>query len=92
MSRTIDDLIREHLGPGVEIITIDPGNVVLCDDCNQDYTDSDAGGGMTFQSKALGECCAPKWREDAIKYDEEHFIRENTTGKSFADWVREDLR
>jgi hypothetical protein len=65
------------------------GDTVLCDDCDTDYTASQATGGILFQSKALGPCCAPEWEESARKYGEEHFIRGRCPeGVSFAGWVR----
>lgn len=74
-------------------IDIDPGDVVLCDGCNKDFTDSDERGGIYgFGSKAIGPCCARKWIESAEEYDELHHIKAVNEHKSFADWVREDLR
>jgi hypothetical protein len=65
------------------------GATVLCDDCDMDYTASPLAGGILFQSKALGPCCAPKWEDSARKYGEERFIRARCPeGVSFADWVR----
>lgn len=77
----------------IERIVIKPGNVVLCDDCSKDFTDSDESGGLLFQSKAIGPCCARRWKDGAALYHETRFIRARCPdGKSFADWVREDLR
>lgn len=78
---------------GAMVITLEPGHNVVCDDCNKDYTDSDELGGLQFQSKAIGPCCVQSWLDGAKKHSEEHFIRARCPdGKSFADWVREDLR
>jgi len=77
----------------MEIIEIDIGDRVVCDDCNKDYTDRQESGGILFQSKAICPNCTPKWKLSAEEYGEEHFIRAVCPpGKSFADWVREDLR
>ena len=59
-----------------------------------DYcTDSDATGGIQFQSRALGPCCAAKWLAGAKKHNEERSITARCPeGKSFANGVREDLR
>ena len=76
-----------------ETITIDPGNCVVCDICNQDFTDSNESGGLLFSSYAIGPCCAEQQLESIKKFEEERFIREYCPkNKSFADWVREDLR
>ncbi len=72
-----------------KVIVIDPGNTVVCDFCDDDFTNSDEQGGFLFQSKAVCPHCSEKMMVTVKKYDEEYFIRgtcpENT---SFADWVR----
>lgn len=78
---------------GAAVVTLEPGHNVVCDDCNKDFTDSDEQGGLQFQSKAIGPCCSKRWEDGAVKHDEIRFIRGYCpAGKSFADWVREDLR
>ena len=73
--------------------TITLGDTVLCDMCNKDYTDSDEKGGIQFQSKAVCPTCTPQIEESAQKYYETEFIKNRCPkGKSFAQWVREDLR
>lgn len=68
---------------------INPGRTVLCDLCNEDYTDSDAIGGFLFQSKAVCPKCAPKFMEDIKKHGEEKFIRAVCPSPiPFADWIR----
>jgi len=70
-------------------ITIDPGDVVLCDYCNKDYTDLKDCGGILFQSKAICPECAPKARERIAHYKEERFIRgECPKDMPFSNWVR----
>ena len=87
-----DEKFREIFGDA-PVITLDPGNVVLCDGCNHEYTDSEVSGGILFGSYAYGPCCAPRMEEGAKKYNEEYNIKGRCPeGKSFADWVREDLR
>ena len=39
---------------------IDVGNIVVCDVCNDDYTDSDEKGGFLFRSYAYCPKCAKK--------------------------------
>ena len=76
-----------------EVITIDPGHHVVCDICNEDFTDSDVSGGFLFGSNAVCPNCADAFLEDVRKYNEEWAIRGRCPpDKSFADWVREDLR
>lgn len=55
---------------------IDIGNVVLCDICNRDYTNSDAKGGFLFESKAICPECAPEFEAGVKKYHEEKYIRD----------------
>lgn len=77
----------------MEVIRIEPGRNVICDDCSVDWTDRTESGGILFHSKAICPKCEHAWRNSAIKYDEQHFIRgECPKDKSFADWVRQDLR
>jgi len=71
----------------------DLGDNVICDLCGKDFTNSDAVGGIEFVSKA----CCPDWTptilKSAKKYNEESHIRSRCPkDKSFAQWVREDLR
>lgn len=77
----------------IEYIHIEPGNNVLCDFCGDDYTDSDEQGGIMFGSKATCPKCTREMMPNIRKYDEQGYIKaECPAGKSFADWVREDLR
>jgi hypothetical protein len=77
----------------MQIIRLDPGRKVMCDDCGKDYTDLPDVGGLLFSSKACCPECAPRWEELAQQYDEEHAIRARCPkGMSFADWVRNVLR
>lgn len=69
------------------------GNVVLCDFCAQDYTNSTEEGGLLFGSYATCPQCAPKIEADAAKYNEtKHITRRANPGQSFADFVRLGLR
>lgn len=72
---------------------LEPGRLVFCDDCGEDYTDRTDAGGILFQSKALCAKCAPRWEQSAKQYGEERFIRSRCPdGMAFADWVRDELR
>lgn len=67
--------------------------VVLCDGCGEDYTDRPDNGGILFVSKALCPTCGVRWEEASEREHETAYIRARCPeGKSFADWVREDLR
>lgn len=71
----------------------DLGNVVLCDLCNKDYTNSNVSGGFTFGSKAVCPDCEDNFRKLVKECEEDHLITaECPEDKSFADWVRHDLR
>lgn len=80
---------REDPFKGFHKIVLDPGNTVLCDYCNRDYTDSAEQGGFLFGSKAICPKCAPDAEASIRRYKEEGFIRGFCPkGVSFADWVR----
>ena len=73
--------------PGREV---DVGRIVVCDGCDEDYTDSDARGGIIFGSNAYCPACAPRIERSAIKYGEGHYIKARAfEGQGFADFVRE---
>jgi hypothetical protein len=57
-----------------KVTKIDVTNVVKCDSCNADHSNKSAPGGFLFQSKAICPECVPRWREQAQKYGEAHFI------------------
>lgn len=82
-----------YIKDGILHIELIPGNDVLCDSCGVSYTDRDDEGGIMFDSKALCPECAPRWEVKAERFDELSHIRARCPkGKSFADWVREDIR
>lgn len=67
---------------------IDIGDIVVCDSCNEDYTDSDAVGGFLFASNGICPKCAPEYRADVEKYQEQEFIRaEARPGETFKSFV-----
>jgi NAD-dependent SIR2 family protein deacetylase len=71
-----------------KVITIDGGDTVLCDMCNQDWTNSEVSGGFLFLSKAICPDCEEGMRKNIIKYNEEHFIRGTCPeNMSFYDWI-----
>ncbi len=72
---------------------IELGNQVFCDDCNGDFTHSDACGGLQFQSRAICPECMPTWEHNIKRHGEEQFIRARCPeGMPFRKWVIEILR
>lgn len=73
---------------GFTHIVIDPGDNVVCDFCNEDYTNSFAKGGLLFGTHAVCPDCAPRLRSDAKEYNEESYIRaEAGPDQTFYDFV-----
>lgn len=67
---------------------INHGPVVICDLCNEDYTDRDDKGGFLFGSKAVCPGCGPKFEKEVKKYQEEEYIRDRAKeGESFKEFV-----
>jgi hypothetical protein len=91
---TMDEMKRTVLQKGnVTIEIIEPGNLVFCDYCGEDWTERTESGGFLFGDKAVCPTCAPKSLASIKSYGEERYIRGTCPeGKSYADWVREDLR
>jgi hypothetical protein len=54
--------------------SFDIGDTVICDICNEDFTDSLECGGMLFGSYGVCPRCTPRMLEDIKKYKEEHGI------------------
>ncbi len=74
-------------------MTDDGIDIVLCDGCSKDYTHSEESGGILFSSYGYGPCCEEGMRKNIKKHGEEEFIKgECPKDKSFADWIREDIR
>lgn len=74
----------ENLG---ETVPLD--DVVVCDICNRDYTESDQCGGFIFGSNAYCPPCAERSLTNILRYGEVHYIRALCpAGVNFADFVR----
>ena len=59
----------------------------------EDFTERPDVGGIAVGGKAICPWCEPKWRRGLRRENEEHHIvAVCPPGKSFADWVRQDLR
>ncbi len=68
---------------------IDIGETVVCDVCNDDYTDLPDSGGFIFGSYAYCPKCAIDGMKNIQKYKEESRIRAVCPShSSFADFVR----
>ena len=71
----------------MEVNIFDVGDVVICDLCGKDYTNSNACGGIIFGSKAVCPECLPEFMKGIKKYNEQHYIKatcpENVTFKDF---------
>lgn len=65
------------------------GNIVICDVCNGDFTDSELSGGFIFGSNAYCPRCAKRNLPMIKSYNEEHYIKAFCPeGVTFADFVR----
>lgn len=86
--------VTQHDRPdGTRVINVDPGNQVFCDGCNKDWTGLPDSGGLLLGSYAYGPCCDGETLSACERYKETHLIKARCPeGKSFADWVRQDLR
>ena len=74
-------------------VVLDPGDMVICDICGVDWTDSTKSGGFLRGSYAVCPDCEDGERKKLKFYGELHHIRATCPPKkSFADWVRQDLR
>lgn len=91
MTRTLEEFLEVF--PEAEIIEVIPGDNVICDLCDKDFTDLPDQGGFLFLSKGVCPDCAPRFEAKVKEFQEEEFIRARCPpGKSFADWIREDCR
>jgi hypothetical protein len=65
------------------------GRLVICDSCNEDWTDRPETGGLLFGSYAVCPDCQPEWEKNIKASKEEAYIHGFCPkDKSFGDWVR----
>ena len=77
---------RAHENPG-EAQPI--GRIVVCDICDEDWTDRPESGGFVFESKGVCPDCAPRFMKSVEGYGETQYIRARCqAGQSFADFIR----
>lgn len=70
--------------------SIDIDDTVVCDYCDEDYTESADHGGFIFGSKAICPKCAPNALASIEKYNEQRYIKAHAQHQqSFANFVRE---
>jgi len=82
------EVLATGYASGFEYTKIDVGDRVICDDCNEDYSNSEASGGLLFSSKAYCPKCAPRLEADAVKFGETKYIKARCAeGQSFRDFV-----
>lgn len=63
---------------------------VVCDSCNDDYTNSPVEGGIIFSSYGYCPGCTPRMMREITKYNEKEYIEATCPeGTSFADFIRE---
>ena len=84
VEQSSEDFYKEM---GFKVININPGNLVLCDGCNANYTDRDTLGGVLLSRSAFCPNCAEEIIKSAKKYKEEKFLTYPKEGESFKDFV-----
>ena len=81
-------IITERKVGNLTIVNIDPGDTVLCDLCNKDFTEDDSTGGFLFSGKAVCPDCAPEFMKSIKRYHEERFIKAQARpDETFRDFV-----
>ena len=79
--------LEELKAMGFEVITLDIGDRVVCDGCNEEYTNSEEKGGILLNRTAYCPACAPRVIAGAKKYGEEMYLAYPDPGLSFRDFV-----
>ena len=70
-------------------ITINPGRHVLCDLCNQNFSDRPELGGMIVGGYAVCPLCAPSFEQELSRQNATYMIRARCPANtSFADFIR----
>lgn len=78
--------------PDAVTIEVDPGDSVVCDICDEDFTSRTDSGGFLFLSRGVCPLCAADF-EAKIEDGERQYIRARCPpGMAFSDWVRDVLR
>lgn len=67
---------------------VDVGNIVVCDICDEDYTDSKESGGFLLGSYGYCPKCSVEGLKSIKRFGEEKFIRAFCpTGMPFAEFI-----
>ena len=75
----------------METKVYDIGNTVLCDQCNKDFSNSDAKGGFIFGSHAVCPDCEEEFMKGVKQYHEESYIRAKCPkDMSFKEFILKD--
>jgi hypothetical protein len=70
------------------ITRIELGDMVVCDLCNTDFSNSDKQGGFLIPGWGICPDCAARFREELKRNGEEHLIQaECPSGMSHKDWI-----
>lgn len=77
------------MGKSKKVDRIDIGNTVLCDLCNEDFTNSNKSGGFIYMTKGICPNCAGDFLKAVKKCKEEMYISQYCPkDTSFADFIR----
>lgn len=90
MKKTLQEQLEAIFGT-MEIININPKNLVICDSCGDNYTDSDEVGGVLLSRSAFCPKCSPRIISSAKEFNEEKFLiypKENETFRGFVLRIR----
>lgn len=88
-----ENYLNNGVPKNLHVLHVDMENRVVCDYCNDDFTNSDECGGFLFGSYATCPKCAPRILKDATKYDELNRITKTCPdGMSFREFVLTQLR
>jgi hypothetical protein len=79
--------IEELEAMGFEVVHLDVGNRVICDSCNEEYTNSAEEGGVLFNRTAFCPKCTPRIVASAIKCHEERFLQYPIAHETFRDFI-----
>lgn len=83
--RKATEITTQHGEMKTEVF--DVGEQVWCDLCGEEYTNSDAVGGLLFGSKAVCPKCEPRMSASIAQYNEQHYIRGRAEeGETFKDF------
>lgn len=83
---SLEDDLKSVFGD-FEVIDINVGDRVVCDGCNDEYTESNEIGGILLSRSAFCPKCAVEIIVSAKKYHEEKFLTYPLPEETFKDFV-----